>query len=48
MALTLGNDGIFGRSQNAVNTWTNAERQEQESINSYVSQYDSTYQQYKR
>lgn len=46
VSLTIGQNGLFVRAQNAANTWKNAEVNEQHAMNSAVTQYDSIYNQY--
>lgn len=40
--LTVGNNGIFTRAQNAANTWRRAEANEQEEMSNFESLYDET------
>lgn len=46
ISLTVGNNGLFTRAQNAANTWRQAEKNEADTMNGAVTQYDSIYNQY--
>ena len=46
ISLTIGNNGLFTRAQNAANTWRAAESNEAQTMNSAVDQYDSVYRDY--
>lgn len=46
ISLTVGQNGLFRRAQNAANTWRDAERKEQETMNGAVTEYDSIYNEY--
>ena len=42
ISLTVGNNGLFSRAQNAANTWKQAELNEQEEMSNFESLYDET------
>ena len=46
ISLTIGNNGLFNRAQNAANTWRAAERNEAQTMNTAVDKYDEIYNQY--
>ena len=46
ISLTIGNNGLFQRTQNAANTWRNAETNEQHTMNEFDSDFDSVYDRY--
>lgn len=46
ISLTIGNNGLFQRAQNAANTWRNAETNEQHTMNEFDSDFDSVYDRY--
>lgn len=46
ISLTVGNNGLFRRAQNAANTWRSAESNEANTMNSAITEYDSIYNQY--
>ena len=46
ISLTVGNNGLFTRAQNAANTWRDAETTEGQEMDNAVQEYDSIYDQY--
>ena len=46
ISLTIGQGGIFERTQNAANTWRNATSNELHAFNGFDSEYDSVYDRY--
>ena len=46
ISLTIGNNALFQRAQNAANTWRNAETNEQHTMNEFDSDFDSVYDRY--
>ena len=42
ISLTVGNNGLFSRAENAANTWRMAEANEQEEMSNFESLYDNT------
>lgn len=48
ISLTVGQNGLFKRAQNAANTWRDAEATEKQEMTNAVSEYDSIYDEYFR
>ena len=46
ISLTLGQNGIFTRAQNAANTWGNATQNESSEMNSFENTFDNVVDQY--
>ena len=46
ISLTIGNNGIFQRAQQAANTWRNAEQNEAKWMTESESAFNSVYEQY--
>ena len=46
ISLTIGNNGIFNRAQQAANTWRNAETNEVHAFNEFNVTFDSVYDRY--
>lgn len=46
ISLTIGQNGIFGKAQDAVNTWRNAETNQEHAFNGFSDKYDSIKDQY--
>ena len=46
ISLTIGNNGIFNRAQEAANTWRNAETNEVHAFNEFNATFDSVYDRY--
>ena len=42
ISLTIGNNGLFGRAQNAADTWRRAEVNEQKEMSNFEELYDET------
>lgn len=40
ISLTVGNNGLFKRTQNAANTWKDAERDEADEMNNFIDTFD--------
>ena len=48
ISLTVGQNGLFTRAQNAAETWNRAEANENAWMTDSVDKYDSVYNQYLR
>ena len=48
ISLTVGQNGLFTRAQNAAETWNRAEANENSWMTDSVDKYDSVYNQYLR
>ena len=46
ISLSIGNNGIFNRAQNAADTWRNAEANEATTMNQFDKDFDSVYNNY--
>lgn len=46
ISLTIGNNGIFDRAQEAANTWRNAEQNQTHAFDEFNTEYDSVYKEY--
>lgn len=46
ISLTIGNNGIFNRAQEAANTWRNAETNEVHAFNEFNVTFDSVFDRY--
>lgn len=46
ISLTLGQNGIFTRAQNAANTWGNATQNEDAEVNSFENTFDNVVDKY--
>lgn len=46
ISLSIGNNGIFNRAQNAAGTWKNAEANEATTMNQFDKEFDSVYNNY--
>lgn len=46
ISLTIGNNGIFQRAQQAADTWKNAEQNETKWMTESESKFDSVYEEY--
>lgn len=46
ISLSIGNNGIFNRAQNAADTWRNAEANESTTMNQFDKDFDSVYNNY--
>ena len=44
ISLTIGEDGIFTRAQNATKKWDEAEAQEETEMNTFTNTYDNLLQ----
>ena len=42
ISLTIGNNGLFTRAQNAVNVWNEATKKEENEIGDFIKVYDNT------
>ena len=46
ISLTIGNNGLFTRAQNAAETWGKGEENTYKAMNKAVDEYDSVYDRY--
>ena len=46
ISLTIGNNGLFNRAQNAADTWGKGEENTYKAMNKAVDDYDSVYDRY--
>lgn len=46
ISLTIGNNGLFTRAQNAAETWGKGEENTYKAMNKAVDDYDSVYDRY--
>lgn len=46
ISLTIGNNGLFNRAQNAADTWGEGEQNTYNAMNQAVTEYDSVYDRY--
>lgn len=46
ISLTIGNNGLFTRAQNAADTWGKGEENTYKAMNESVDEYDSVYDRY--
>ena len=46
ISLTIGNNGIFTRAQDAASTWQNATQNEQHEYEAFNTEFDSVYNRY--